>query len=42
MKSFEGYGIEQYDLLSNSIVEVQGNYILFVVHENAPLPRRHF
>ena len=27
MKSFEGYGIEQYDLLSNSIVEVQGNYI---------------
>ena len=35
MKSFEGYGVEQYDLLSNSVVEIQGNYILFVVHENA-------
>ena len=27
MKSFEGYGVEQYDLLSNSVVEIQGNYI---------------
>lgn len=42
MKSFEGYGIEQYDLLSNSIVEVQGNYILFVVHENAAAAAQAF
>lgn len=42
MKSFEGYGIEQYDLLSNSIVEVQGNYILFVVHEDAAAAAQAF
>ncbi len=31
--SFEGYGIEQYDLLTNnSVLEVQGNFILFVVN----------
>lgn len=31
--SFEGYGVEQYDLLTNCAqVEVQGNYILFVVN----------
>ena len=35
-KSFDGYGIEQYDLLTNhSILEVQGNFVLFVVNENA-------
>lgn len=42
MKSFEGYGIEQYDLLSRSVTEVQGNYILFVVHENAAAARQAF
>ncbi|MFR1990105.1 MAG: DUF4358 domain-containing protein [Oscillospiraceae bacterium] len=42
MKSFEGYGVEQYDLLSNSVVEIQGNYILFVVHENAAAAARAF
>lgn len=42
MKSFEGYGIEQYDLLSNSIMEVQGNYILFVVHEDAAAAAQAF
>ena len=42
MKSFEGYGVEQYDLLSNSIVEIQGNYILFVVHENAAAAAQAF
>ena len=31
--TFEGYGVEQFDLLTNhSILEVRGNYILFVVH----------
>ena len=33
--SFEGYGVEQFDLLTNhSILEVRGNYILFVVHNS--------
>lgn len=31
--SFDGYGVNQFDLLTNhSILEVRGNYILFVVH----------
>ena len=34
--SFEGYGVEQYDLLTNRcVVEVRGNYVLFVVHANS-------
>ena len=33
--TFEGYGVEQFDLLTNhSILEVRGNYILFVVHNS--------
>lgn len=42
MNSFEGYGIEQYDLLEHSVLEVQGNYILFVVHEKADAVRQVF
>ena len=42
MNSFEGYGVEQYDLLEHSVLEVQGNYILFVVHENADAARQSF
>ena len=35
-KSFDGYGIEQYDLLTkHSILEVQGNFVLFVVNSDA-------
>ena len=31
-KSFDGYGVEQYDLLtSHAVVDIQGNYILFAV-----------
>lgn len=30
MDSFDGYGIDQYAMLEKSVVEVQGNYILFV------------
>lgn len=30
MDSFEGYGVDQYAMLEKSVVEVQGNYILFV------------
>lgn len=33
--SFEGYGIEQYDLLKNHILDVQGNFIFYVVHPDA-------
>ena len=41
--SFDGYGIEQYDLLTNhAVVEVQGNYILFVVSEQAEAVRQAF
>ena len=33
--TFEGYGVEQFDLLTNhSILEVRGNYILSVVHNS--------
>ncbi|MGB4609775.1 MAG: DUF4358 domain-containing protein [Saccharofermentanales bacterium] len=34
-KSFEGYGVEQTELLNNSIISVRGNYILFVVNSDA-------
>ena len=31
--TFEGYGVEQFEMLSNNaVVEVRGNYILFVVN----------
>ncbi len=33
--SFEGYGIEQYDLLKHHILDVHGNFILYVVHKDA-------
>lgn len=33
--SFEGYGAEQCKLLDDSVVDVQGNYILFVVNGKA-------
>ncbi len=32
--SFEGYGVEQTAMLEKSIVDVQGNYILFVSSNN--------
>ena len=41
--TFDGYGVEQYDLLTNhSVVEVQGNYVLFVVAQNAAQVRQAF
>lgn len=33
--SFEGYGIEQFDLLERHILDVRGNYILYIVHADA-------
>lgn len=41
--SFDGYGIEQYDLLTNNaITEVRGNYALFVVSADCAKARQHF
>ena len=34
-KSFDGYGEAQTALLNASVIDVQGNYILFIVNENA-------
>lgn len=33
--SFEGYGAKQFDLLKNHILDVRGNYILYIVHPDA-------
>lgn len=31
--TFEGYGVEQFELLTNkSVIEIRGNYVLFVVN----------
>lgn len=35
MNSFEGYGIEQYAMLEDHVLDVQGNFILYVVNPNA-------
>jgi len=41
--SFDGYGIEQYDMLTNNAaVEVRGNYILFVVCADSAQARQAF
>ena len=41
--TFEGYGVEQFDLLTNySILEVRGNYILFVVHKSCNEAQKSF
>lgn len=42
-RSFDGYGVEQYELLSNhSILDVRGNFLLFVVNPKAELAREAF
>jgi len=41
--TFEGYGVEQFEMLSNNaIIEVRGNYILFVVNPNSALAKKAF
>lgn len=41
--SFDGYGLEQYDLLTNhAVVEIRGNYVLFVVHAQADAAQQAF
>ncbi len=34
MASFDGYGIQQYAMLENALVEVRGNYLLLIVAED--------
>lgn len=33
--SFEGYGVEQFDLLKKHVLDVRGNFILYIVHPDA-------
>lgn len=41
--TFDGYGVEQTDLLNNhAVVEVRGNYVLFVVGQTAEQVRQAF
>ena len=41
--TFDGYGVEQTDLLTNhAVIEVRGNYVLFVVAPNADDVRQAF
>ena len=41
--TFEGYGVEQFDLLTNhSVIEVRGNYVLFVVNANCDAAQKAF
>ena len=41
--TFEGYGVEQFDMLTNaSAIEVRGNYVLFVVNSNFAQARKAF
>lgn len=41
--TFDGYGVEQYDLLTNhAVVEVRGNYVLFAVGQTADQMRQAF
>ena len=41
--TFEGYGVEQFEMLSNNaVVEVRGNYVLFVVNANSAGAQKAF
>ena len=41
--TFEGYGVEQFEMLSNNaVIEVRGNYILFVVNANSAAAQKAF
>ena len=41
--TFEGYGVEQFEMLSNNaVVEVRGNYILFVVNADSAAAQKAF
>ena len=41
--TFEGYGVEQFELLTNNaVIEVRGNFILFVVNANSAEAQKAF
>ena len=41
--TFDGYGVEQYDLLTNhAVVEVRGNFVLFAVGQTSSQVRQAF
>lgn len=41
--TFEGYGVEQFDMLTNrSVIEIRGNYVLFVVNTACADARKAF
>ncbi len=41
--TFEGYGVEQFDMLTNhSIIEIRGNFVLFVVNTNCDAALKAF
>lgn len=42
MDSFEGYAQTQYEMLQNAVVEVRGNYILFISAEDTAPVREAF
>lgn len=42
MDSFEGYGISQYEMLQNAVIEVQGNFVLLVVAADPAPVRKAF
>ena len=41
-KSFDGYGVEQTELLNNCVIDAPGNYILYVVHPDAKQIAKNF
>ena len=41
--TFEGYGVEQFDMLTNdAVIEIRGNYVLFVVNPACADARKAF
>ena len=40
--SFEGYGVEQYQLLQEHVLDVEGNYVFFMVHKEAQKAQKAF
>ena len=42
MDSFEGYGVTQYEMLENAVIEVQGNFVLFVAAADPAPVRKAF
>ena len=39
---FEGYGVEQYQLLQEHVLDVEGNYVFFMVHKEAQKAQKAF